>query len=81
MRPIGFAFINMNLYKIYIKLYYFNIKFNIQIQLKMYFDSKWVAVARHGLILWENGATDLRILLKYLLGLKNTFFFFFGYII
>ena len=26
---------------------------------------KWVAVARHGLILWENGATGLRIILKY----------------
>ncbi len=26
--------------------------------------TKWVAVARHGLILWENGATELRIILK-----------------
>ena len=41
----------------------------------MCFDSKWVAVARHGIILWENGAADLRILLKYLPDLKNTFFF------
>ncbi len=69
MRPIGFAFINMNLYKMYIKLNEFNIKCNIIIKLKMYFDSKWVAVARHGLILWENGATGLRIILKYLLDL------------
>ena len=35
----------------------------------MLFDSKWVAVARHGLILWENEATGLKNLLKYLLDL------------
>ncbi len=43
----------------------------------MFFDSKWVAVARHGLILWENGAMGLRIILKYLLdpGPRNLFFY------
>ena len=35
----------------------------------MFFDSKWVAVASHGLILWENGAMGLRTILKYLLDL------------
>ena len=30
--------------------------------------TKWVAVARHGLILWENEATRLTNLLKYLPG-------------
>ena len=31
-----------------------------------------VAVARHGLILWENGATSLRIIFKGLPGLRDT---------
>jgi len=34
---------------------------------------KWVAVARHGLKLWENDATSLNILFKYVLGLTNSF--------
>ena len=33
---------------------------------------KWVAVARHGLVLWENGATGLRIIFKGLPGLRGT---------
>ena len=28
----------------------------------------WAAMARHGLILWENGATGLGIILKYIPG-------------
>ena len=44
----------------------------------MVFDSgifalKWVAVARHGLILWENDATHLTSLLKSVLDLKIDF--------
>ena len=31
----------------------------------------WVAMARHGLILWENDATGLKISSKYLTGPKN----------
>ena len=31
-----------------------------------------VAMARHGLILWENGATGLRIIFKCLPGLRDT---------
>ena len=34
--------------------------------------TKWVAVARHGLILWENEATSLRIIFKGLPGLRDT---------
>ena len=34
---------------------------------------KWVAVARNGLILWENDATGLRTILKCLPGLINYF--------
>ena len=30
----------------------------------MVLGTKWVAVARHGLILWENGATGSRIIIK-----------------
>ena len=33
--------------------------------------TKRVAVARHGLILWENEATSLRIILKCFSGQKN----------
>ena len=32
---------------------------------------KWVAVARHRLILWENDATGSRKVFKYLLGLGD----------
>ena len=32
---------------------------------------KWVAVARHGLILWENDATGSRKVFKYLPGLRE----------
>ena len=31
----------------------------------MLWGTKWVAMARHRLILWENGATSLGIILKY----------------
>ena len=33
---------------------------------------KWVAVARHGLILSQDGATSLRNLFKYLPGPRDT---------
>ena len=32
--------------------------------------TKWVAVARHGLILWENGATGPRSIIKWVPGPK-----------
>ena len=46
----------------------------------MRFHQKWVAVARIGLILWENDATGLRIISKHLPGLKLDFFFFFFFL-
>ena len=46
----------------------------IYILSKMIFYQKWVAVARIGLILWENDATGLRIISKHLPGLKLDFF-------
>ena len=39
----------------------------------MVLGTKWVAVARHGLILWENEATGSRKLSKCLRGLKNKY--------
>ena len=35
---------------------------------------KWVAMARHWLILWENEATGSRRVSKYLLGLRDAIF-------
>ncbi len=40
--------------------------------IKSVLGAKWVAVARHGLILWENEATGSRKVFKYLPGLCDT---------
>ena len=37
----------------------------------MLLGTKWVAMARHGLILWENEATSLGIIFKCLPGLRD----------
>ena len=44
----------------------------LDMSIMMLLGTKWVGVAHHGLILWENGATGLKIILKCLPGLWDT---------